>query len=420
MRKPLYQSRPVAPKPATLRGERINDFIVLVEAFSNCYRIETQAGALQINAGMGLEAPIIEAAFAQHSDQPVQVLIATQGHVDHLGGVQYFRENQPGLRFIATAGNAEHQAYDARLAPFRAQRSAFAFADKFATALADYSEHGITEFPAQDQPTPDQVVEERLSLDVGGLAIELIALPGAETNDSLIVWLPEQRICFTGNLFGCPFGHFPNLVTIRGDRYRDPLVVAAAVRTVRDLEPEMILYGHHGPIAGSQLIQDELQALHAAIMHVHDATVAGMNQGKDVHTLMQEIDLPAEMEVGQGYGKVSWGVRAIWESYAGWFHHRSTTELYSVPVAAIASDLLELAGGTGALLERARQRYAEGRHEEALHLLDIIRDAGGDTDASRQLGLDIHRDLEMRSDNFWLSAWLRQQQLKLASGMGEQ
>ncbi len=78
-----------------------------------------------------------------------------------------------------------------------------------------------------------------------------------------------------------------------------------------------------------------------------------------------------------------------------------------------------MAGGTEVLLERARQRFAESRCEEALHLLDIIRDGGGDTDASRQLGIDIHRTLEERSDNFWLSAWLRHQQKELMCAKGD-
>ena len=66
-----------------------------------------------------------------------------------------------------------------------------------------------------------------------------------------------------------------------------------------------------------------------AVQYVNDATVAGMNEGKDVFTLMREIRLPDELAVGEGYGKVSWGVRSIWEGYAGWFHARSTTELYA-------------------------------------------------------------------------------------------
>ena len=409
MRDPIYKSRPVEPNPARYGGERVNDFIVMSEAFSNAYLVETAEGNVQINAGMGMEAPVIEANFKAFSEAPVHSLILTQGHVDHVGGTAYFREKNPGLQVIATDQNPEHQAYDARLAPFRGNRSAFAFTEKFAAAFHYYEEHGLSQFPPQDAPTPDVRVDDRMVLELGGIIFEIIAVPGAETNDSLIVWLPQHKICFTGNLFGCPFGHFPNLVTIRGDRYREALVVAEAVETVRALEPEVICYGHHGPVVGKQLIQDELTALYRAINYVHDETVKGMNAGKDVYTLMSEIILPTEMEVGQGYGKVSWSVRAIWEHYAGWFHHRSTTELYSVPASSVAGDLVELAGGTTALLQRAEDKFHAGNYEEALHLLDIIRDADEESDASRALGRDLHAVLLEQSENFWLSAWLRNQ-----------
>ncbi|MDB4542931.1 MBL fold metallo-hydrolase, partial [bacterium] len=312
MRDPIYKQRPVEPDPATFGGERINDFIVLSEAFSNCYLLETPAGNIQINAGMGMEAPVIKQNFDDFSQGPLRYLVLTQGHVDHVGGVAYFREHNPDLTVLAQAQNPEHQAYDGRLARFRGNRSAFAFTDKFANAFQYYAAHGHTDYPAQDIPRPDILVDEHYSFSLGGLDVELLAVPGAETNDSLIVWLPQHKICLTGNLFGCPFGHFPNLVTIRGDRYRDALTVAAAVQRVLDLGADTILYGHHQPVVGQALIATELTILRDAILYVHDATVQGMNEGRDLHTLMAEIELPPELEVGQGYGKVSWGVRAIW------------------------------------------------------------------------------------------------------------
>lgn len=409
VRNPIYKHRPVEPNPARLGGERINDFIVLSEGFSNAYLIETAAGNVQLNAGMGIEAPIIAANFKSFSDKPLHSLILTQGHVDHVGGVAYFREQNPGLQVIATQNNAEHQAYDGRLGQFRGDRSAFAFAEKFDAVFRYYADNGYTEFPEQDQPVADVTVADRRVLELGGVTFEIIALPGAETNDSLIVWLPQHKICFTGNLFGCPFGHFPNLVTIRGDRYRDALVVAAAVETVRQLEPEMICYGHHGPVVGAQMIQDELTALRDAIHYVHDETVRGMNDGRDVHTLMADITLPPELEVGQGYGKVSWSVRAIWENYAGWFHHDSTTELYAVPQSAVHADIVELAGGADALLARAADKFSAGRREEALHLLDIVRNADAGSTQWRQLAAEVHESLLRDADNFWLSSWLRNQ-----------
>ena len=413
MREPIYKSRPVEPNPAKYGGERINDFVVMSEGFSNCYLIETPAGNIQINSGMALEAPVHRSNFDSFSKSPLTHLILTQGHVDHVGGVAYFRDHNPGLQVVATAGNTEHQEYDKRLQAFRGGRSAFAFSNKFATAIGYYQKHNYSEYPQQDVPVPDVLFEGRHTLDVGGLQIELIAVPGAETTDSLIVWLPQHKICFTGNLFGCPFGHFPNLVTIRGDRYRDALTVAAAVKTVMDLGAQTIIYGHHAPIEGKALIESELRALHDAILYVHDETVAGMNAGKDVHTLMQEITLPPQLEVGQGYGKVSWSVRAIWEHYAGWFHHQSTTELYSVPQKSVHPDLIELAGGANALVERAKAKQADAEFEQALHLLDIVLSEEPEHQGAVSLSLGIHQSLAQQSENFWLSSWLENQQTVL-------
>jgi alkyl sulfatase BDS1-like metallo-beta-lactamase superfamily hydrolase len=104
---------------------------------------------------------------------------------------------------------------------------------------------------------------------------------------------------------------------------------------------------------------------------VHQATVDGMNAGKDVHTLMREIRLPDTLTLGEFHGKVSWAVRTIWEEYSGWFHFDSTTSLYGLPRASINSDLVGLAGGTGPLSGAARDRLNAGEPLQALHLLDI-------------------------------------------------
>jgi alkyl sulfatase BDS1-like metallo-beta-lactamase superfamily hydrolase len=416
-RQPLYRTRPVEPNPARFdTGQRVNDFIVMTEAFSNAYLLQSSEGNIQVNAGMGIEAPVIKHNFDTFSTDPVRYLILTQGHVDHVGGVEYFRDHNPGLKVVAQAGNPEHQAYDARLAAFRGNRSAFAFAEKFAAAFEHYAQHGQTVFPEQAAPQPDILVEDRHDLSLGDLELEVIAVPGAETNDSLVIWLPRQRICLTGNLFGCPFGHFPNLVTIRGDRYRDALTVAAAVQVVLDLGAETILYGHHGPVVGGELIATELTVLRDAILYVHDATVSGMNEGKALHTLMAEIELPPELEVGQGYGKVSWGVRAIWENYAGWFRHESTTELYAHPVSCVHDDLVDLAGGPRAIVDRAQVKVVEGAFVEALYLLDVLSPEQRRAQGAVDVAIAAHEALLHDSENFWLSAWLANQLKRLRAG----
>ncbi len=233
----------------------------------------------------------------------------------------------------------------------------------------------------------------------------------------MVVWLPQHRICFTGNLFSALFGHFPNLVTIRGDKYRDALGFLRSLEIVRSLEPEMLLVGHHQPVVGSELIQSELQRLRGAVQHVHDEVVKGMNEGATVEDLMRDIALPPECEVGEGYGKVSWSVRAIWENYAGWFHHRSTTELYATPATSIHGDLVELAGGPNAIAERAQKRSDSGAPLEAIHLAEVALAADPSHRGALEASRAAHRQLLEASVNFWESAWLKKELRELEAAL---
>jgi glyoxylase-like metal-dependent hydrolase (beta-lactamase superfamily II) len=118
MRDAIYKHRRVGPAAAEFDQHcgRVNDFIVMSEGNSNVYLIETPAGGVLLNSGMGFEAPVHRHNLERFSTVPIRYLVTTQGHVDHVGGVQYFRDLHPGLVYIAQAGNPEHQAYDARLA----------------------------------------------------------------------------------------------------------------------------------------------------------------------------------------------------------------------------------------------------------------------------------------------------------------
>jgi len=415
MTAPLWRSRPTAFEmlPATtVRRKAINDFIHLSEGNSNAYLVVTREGRVVVNTGMGFEAPVHKAYFDSIDRSPVRYILLTQGHVDHVGGVDLFRE--PGTEVVAQANNAVQQAYDARLAPFRARRSYFAFAESFDRMRGS----GGGPPPVQSRPTPTITFDDRYAFALGGRRFELIACPGAETEDSMVVWLPEEGICFTGNVFGALFGHFPNLVTIRGDRHRDALRYVETLDRLIALDAETLLVGHFDPVVGRETIRGELARMKGAVLYVHDAVVAAMNAGKDVWTAMREIALPPELEVGQGYGKVAWSARAIWETYQGWFHGRSTTELYPVPPASAHADLVELAGGPDAVA-RAALVKAEAAPVVALHLAEAALTAEPRHRGAIDASLAAHRRLLRDSVNFWETRWLEHEIRRLERARGD-
>jgi alkyl sulfatase BDS1-like metallo-beta-lactamase superfamily hydrolase len=404
MFEPVYRNRPGADamRPAAAeKAEQIAPGLWCSPGLSNAYLLTTGAGRVIINTGMGFEGPVHRANFDAVDSSPVRYIIFTQGHVDHVGGLDSVRD--PGTTVVAQANWTLWRDDNERLIPYRASRSAFAFQDTLTEGIRAIQRRlGTKHLAGQSVPVVDVDFEDTLSLEAGGRRMELISVPGGETNDSLVVWLPEERICLCGNVFGPIFGHIPNLVTMRGDRYRDALTAIASVERVRDLQPELLVTGHFEPIAGTDRINAELTRLRDAIQHIHDQTVAGMNAGKDVGTLMREIALPPECEVGQGYGKVAWDVRAIWENYSGWFHHHSTTELYPVGFDAVAADVVELAGAD-ALVRRARAYLADGRPVHAIHLAELLPP---DHQGAREVLRDAHESLLADSTNFWEKAWL--------------
>ena len=406
---PVYRGRPGAEAmtPASARrAEQVAPGIWVSPGLSNSYLLTTSDGRVVVNTGMGFESPVHRANFDAVDNSPIRYIILTQGHYDHVGGLEVMRD--AGTEIVAQANWRQWRDDNERLAPYRARNSAFAFAGTLARGIATIQERFGARLPAQARPTADIEVDDMLTLTAGGRTLHLLSTPGGETTDSMVVWLPEQSICLCGNTFGALFGHIPNFVTMRGDRYRDPLAAIAAIDRVRGLQPEMLITGHFDPITGSDRIQAELTRMRDAIAYLHEQTVSGMNAGKDVSSLMREITLPPELDVGQGYGKVSWNVRAIWENYSGLFHHRSTTELYAIDNAEIAVDVVALAGPDH-LLTRAEEHLAAARPVHAIHLAELVVQVSPKNARARGVLLAAHDHLLAGCDNFWERAWLTKQ-----------
>jgi alkyl sulfatase BDS1-like metallo-beta-lactamase superfamily hydrolase len=371
---------------------------------SSTYCITTNDGRIVVNTGMWFEARTHKRNYDAITTAPTRFIVLTQSHTDHIGGVDTFREAD--TRLIAQQNIDACQADDERIHAFRIRRSLPFFADVM--GQPDFARGDDATIPPLPAPAhADITFDDRYAFTCGERRIELLSVPGGETIDSLVVWLPDDRVALVGNMFSALFGHFPNLVTMRGDRMRSALAFVDSVQRVIDLEPECLLLGHHGPVRGAETVRRECERIRDAVRAVHDETVAAMNSGDDVWTAMRTIRVPDELALGDGYGRVDWSVRAIWETYAGWFHQQSTRELFGASPADGADEIVALAGGTDAVAQRASS-LAESEPLTAIQLCELVL-AGDPMHHDALLAYRrAHEQLlaEHGHANFWLTKWL--------------
>ncbi len=255
---------------------------------------------------------------------------------------------------------------------------------------------------------PTILFDEEYEFDLGGTKFQLLHTPG-ETYEHLTVWLPDHKAAFVGDNY---YASFPNLYTLRGTRPRWALDYVDSLNKVIALKPEYLLPGHGDPVVGAEKIAETLTRYRDAIQYVHDQTVKGMNSGKDVYTLMKEIKLPPELDVGDSYGKVSWSVRGIYDGYVGWFDGNPAT-MYAESPRQADIELVRLAGGAEAVAKRAAELVHSGQAVDALRLTDAALAAEPGSDAAVAARTAALKALLSQSRNSNERGWLESRLRKL-------
>jgi cyclase len=94
--------------------------------------------------------------------------------------------------------------------------------------------------------------EDRLSIHVDDLELELIYLGPAHTTNDVAVWIPERRVLFAGDLVFNQCTPFVVQGSLAGH--------ITAVERLRELRPETVVPGH-GAVCGPEVFKDTLDYL---------------------------------------------------------------------------------------------------------------------------------------------------------------
>jgi len=247
------------------------------------------------------------------------------------------------------------------------------------------------------------------AITVDGLEIQAFhAITDAE--DSLTFWIPSLELVIDNVLWPC----LPNLYTLRGDRYRGPENWIAALKKIRDLEPEVVLDVGGGATAliGKRLIKETTNAVIDACSFVYDQTIRLSNKGVRMQELRHHIVLPEHLRenpyVNELYGQCDSFPQAIASHAHGWFSGHAE-DLHCLPRGVASRNWLELAGGEANVHAAYRAATARGEHLWAKDLAIVLTDVAPTNTTYRQALADTFRTLGRYSPgvitrNFYLAA----------------
>ncbi|MBA6413678.1 MBL fold metallo-hydrolase [Parahaliea sp. F7430] len=350
----------------------LNDFIYRIDGQGSIFLINTSEGSVLIDVGSDEKQGAEQKRLAQElASGPIRKIILSHFHSDHVAALPVWEEElSQGLPIVTHQRYAYMSQIQRELSPFFNRRYKILYGD-----LVDESPKEERSY-WQLEPEHEVYVGKPYSFSLGAVDFEIIAMNNTgEGEDGLLVWLPQHKILFVGDMFGPIYPMFPNLYTVRGEKYRDALDYIDSLDFILSLQPEMMVCSHFCSLNDPQEIQNSVLKMRDAVQYVWDEVVEGMNAGKSLWQLMDEISLPKDFAISQGHGKVSWSVRAIWETVSGWYHYQHVADLYPVPVASVYGDVVAAAGGVGSLLQKAKERQLAGELVHALRLLDILRDS---------------------------------------------
>jgi glyoxylase-like metal-dependent hydrolase (beta-lactamase superfamily II) len=201
------------------------------------------------------------AAVASVTDRPVTHLIYSHDHADHITG---------GFIFADTARFYSHQL-------------------------------AAPKIDAQDNvknPAPTELVDERMSLTVGGKTVELIHVGRNHSDNSLVIHYPARRLLFAVDFI--PVNRLP-FQALMGDF---PLEwIESLSRIERDIDFDVLVPGH-GPLGSKRNVTADREYFEELIAAIRAARAQGLADNSE------QMVAAVRTALAPKYG--------TWEQFSAW------------------------------------------------------------------------------------------------------
>jgi len=257
----------------------------------------------------------------------------------------------------------------------------------------------------------NKTVNDGEELDVLGLKMQFFTKYTSDDHN-LTVWIPEKGVLL--NNFFWP--GTPNIYTLRGAVYRDPLIWRDGLKVIRDLQPEVLLSTHTRAIVGKDEVMRRLTGYMDQLSLTYDQTLRGILGGLSLGDLRDCVYIPPHLkeipENAQSYGETVHFPEAIYQYVIGWFDGDVTT-LFRVPPKEEAERLIELMGGKAKVIGVAKMALSAKEYAWGAQLIQYVYLRDPTDKGVRQLKADLLRQMAYRTTGSIARAFLLSEALAL-------
>ena len=362
----------------------------------------------------------IRAAIEKISDKPIKVIIYSHSHyalgagalVDNPDDVLIIGHPKVNETVESSLKGGGSPSAIPEVGPLMTSRAMIQFNNFLPSEGPDADVMGKLEVgkPIAFLPA-NKTVEDGETLDVLGIKMQFLTQYMSD-DYNLTVYVPEKGLVM--NNFFWP--GTPNIYTLRGGVYRDPLVWRDGLKVIRDLQPEILANTHTRAIVGKDEVMKRLTGYMDQLTLTYDQTLRGILAGMGPDQLRHAIYIPEHMqeipENAQSYGETIHFPAAIYQYAIGWFDG-DVTKLFNIAPKDEAIRMVELMGGKGNVVKAAQKALDNKEYAWGAQIIQYAYLLEPENKEVRNLKAELLRQMATRTTGSIARAFLMTEALTL-------
>jgi alkyl sulfatase BDS1-like metallo-beta-lactamase superfamily hydrolase len=220
--------------------------------------------------------------------------------------------------------------------------------------------------------------------------------PGTEAPAEMNTWFPDFKAFWAAENITATIH---NIYTLRGALVRDALAWSKGINESLyrfGVNADVMFAAHSWPRWGNERITEVMRAQRDAYANLNNQVLHLANQGVTINEIHNEYVVPKSLKdqwaARQYHGSEFHNSRAVMNRYLGYWDGNPAT-LAPLSPADAAPLYVEMMGGAGPILEKARELFGDGQYQHAMEIANKLVYAEPDNADARSLLADIFEQL---------------------------